>query len=451
MALSPIGVLDLSIVTDMLTDMLFDCGQNSPIWNPQGLPQSPGPAFTFKPTGAAPDSVREGDLAVSLYLFHITQDKYQRNTPPGGGRVPPAGTQMPIRLQPLSLNLYYLLTAFAKDDYHKEQQAMSIALRCLYENPIVRKNVMIGGQIVAEEFSVTMEVESADDMSRLWQGITGALRLSAVFKVSVVFMPPELPETLEAPKVKAVSLGADPAALPFAALGQVIGTLRRVRYLTPRSTPAKPDFADFDLSPATVAPGQRVALYGAGLNQDQPNANTSRRTYLLFPDGSEVEVTAWKAVDPNPAQKNVLQTPSRVTLDLPASIGPLPANSPPPGVYQLRVGSDTAQGDTLNYRSNGTPLSIAPRIDPVGNPPILAAEGTLTVNGVGLGGQTEVLLGTAGLQQAGGPPGAGQFSVDGAGTTLTLQPLAGLASGLYALRVRVNGVEADPSWWVQIP
>jgi hypothetical protein len=457
MALGLIGVLDLSIITDMLIDKLTECRDNSPLWNPQGLPVSPGPSFTIHINGAAPDSVRkDGGCQLSIYLFHISQDKFQRNAPPGGGRVPPPGGQMPARLQPLALDLYYLVTAFADKEFRQEQQAMSIALRCLHENPIIKKNIMIAGQTVAEEFTITTEVESTDELSRLWQAVTGALRLSAVFKVSVVFMPPELPEVSTAPPVKEISLGADPASagptgLPFAAAGQVIGTLRQLRYRTPKSTAAKPDFASFDLSPATVAPGQRVVLYGAGLNQDQPDANTSRRVYLVAADGTEQEVTAWKAPDPNPAQKNVLQTPGRVTLDLPAAIGALPANSPAPGIYQLRVGSNIAAGDTLDYRSNGTPVSIAPRIDGVANPPILAAGGTLTVNGAGFAGQAEVLLGTVTLQSTGGALGPGKFKVNGPGTTLTFQAPANLATGLHALRVRVNGVEADPSWWVQVP
>ena len=38
--------------------------------------------------------------------------------------------------QPLSLDLAYLLTAYASDNASREQQAMSIALRYFHEQPI---------------------------------------------------------------------------------------------------------------------------------------------------------------------------------------------------------------------------------------------------------------------------------------------------------------------------
>ena len=67
----------------------------------------------------------------------------------------------------MSLDLYYLLTAYADKNYVQEQQAMSIAIRCFYETPIVHKTVLINTQNVKEEFCLTMEVETADELSRL--------------------------------------------------------------------------------------------------------------------------------------------------------------------------------------------------------------------------------------------------------------------------------------------
>jgi hypothetical protein len=62
---------------------------------------------------------------------------------------------------------------------------------------------------------------------------------------------------------------------------------------------------------------------------------------------------------------------------------------------------------------------------------------------------TQVLLGTVPLQPSGAAaPAAGQFSVNTAGTALTLVPPAELPAGTYQIRVRVAGIESDPALWL---
>lgn len=439
MPLQTLGVLDLSIVTDRLIKLIEKCRDESPLWAALG---ADGPTFTMQVAGAMPEAVRkEGNCQVSVYLVHVTEDKYQKNTPVTRPRVPP------LPSQPLSLNLYYLVTAFADKDYVQEQQAMSIVLRCFHENPIVRENVVIPvppAQTVKEEFTLTMEVETSDEMARLWQAVSAPFRLSVVYKVSVVFITPPAPAFPLAPKPQRLGLTVDPALFPYARNGQVIGTLRTVTFTSPDSTPANPKTVTFDASPAVVAPGQRFILYGAGLSQD-----TSQRAYLLIADGTEQEVSAWKAADPS------LQTDARITLEIPGTVGALPAGSPTPGLYQLRVGSDAAAGDRSTYRSNATPFSIAARVDvtvPSPNPPVLSAAGGLfTLDGAGFrAGKTEVLLDTVPLIATAGDPGSGQFAVNAPGTAITFRAPAELDPGRYTVRIRVNQVESAPSWWVDL-
>jgi hypothetical protein len=439
MPLAPLGLIDLSFVTDHLTTMLTQCIDDSPMWGP-GNEQ-----ITINVSGNAPDALRSsGDTELSLYLFHVSQDPFQRNRPANGLRQPL------IPFQPLSLNLYYLLSAFSKDDYVHEQQAMSIALRCFHEHPIVRTNVVIDGVVVPEEFTLTMNVETADEISRLWQATTAAMRLSTVYKVSVVFMTPEAPARPIAPNPERLVIGADATALPFAKTGQVTGTRRTVAYNFPADSDADPPVtiskaASYDLSPASAAPGQRATLAGAGLNQP-----TSDNVWLLAPDGSETNVTAWKAPDPIPPS-SILQTESQIVLDLPATSGAAPANTPAPGVYQLRAGNGLAANADGAQRTNATPFAIAARI-PAADPPLLAEfAGVYTFNGAGfVPGSTEVLLETVALTAAGGAPAAGEFHVPNA-TTIAFRPPATLPAGRYGVRVRVNNVESDPSWWIELP
>jgi hypothetical protein len=428
-ALNTLGVLDLSFVTDTLIGLLRDCVDSWPLWAPpDGGGNGEVNKFTIDITGAAPDTVRSlGQCQLSLYLFHVTPDPYQRNSPVVGPRA------QPIPAQPLSLDLYYLLSAFAPDDYHQEQQAMSIAMRCFHQHPIVRASVPIPVlpppapiQFQPEEFTLTMEVETVDSLSRLWQSVTSSMRLAAVYKASVLFMTPPAPDG-PAKNVQQINLGVDPVALPFAADGQLIGSYRKVTYTSPSSSPSNPKIVTYDSSTATVAAGQTLILYGAGLSNP-----TAKRLYLLTPEGSELEVTGW--VTPP-----VLD--SRLTLLAPSA-------PPDPGVYQVRVGSDIGSGDATTYRSNAVPIGIAAKVTGMPSPPAPPILVGNSFNGTGfISGKTEVLLETIPLAE--GSAQAGQFQISG-GNTITFEPPPGIPNGLYGLRVRVNNVESDPSWWVQI-
>ncbi|MGH7841773.1 MAG: Pvc16 family protein [Candidatus Binataceae bacterium] len=448
MALNTLGVLDLSFVTDRLTDLLNGCVDKWPFWAPTppgGGSSGEIPKFHINVTGAAPDTVRSvGGCQLSLYLFHVTPDSYQRNSPVVGPRA------QPIPAQPLSLDLYYLLSAFAPDDYHQEQQAMSIAMRCFHEHPIVRMPVPIPVapppaplQFQPEEFTLTMEVETVDSLSRLWQSVTSSMRLAAVYKASIVFMTPPVPVTALAKAVQQINLGVDPAALPFAANGQLIGAYRKVRYISPSSAAASQPTLSYDSSAPTVAAGQTLILYGAGFSDGHGGANqTAKRLYLLTPAGSEQDVTTWITPDANPNPP-----PATIVLDSRLTIR-LPAAALDPGVYQLRVGSDIASGDATTYRSNAVPIGIAPAVIGMPLPPLppILRAGTFSGSGF-ISGKTEVLLEIIPLAE--GPPQPGNFQITG-GATIDFQPPVGLSTGLYVLRVRVNNVESDPSWWVSI-
>jgi hypothetical protein len=460
MALSPLGVLDLSIVTDVLKSMLENSIANSQIF--QIPPQAQAP--TIKVSGAMPEVNRkDAGCTLSLCLVHVSQDKYQRNFV----AIPAAQTPqraLPNPFHPLSLNLYYLLTAFDSDNsFVTEQQAMSIALKCFHETPVVQATVPfpVPQPAVKEEFTLTMEMETSDEVARLWQSITVPYRLSVFYRASVVFISPPAPPAGAKQAVR-FSLAVDPASFPFAQTGQVIGTSSSATFTSPNSSTVTPEIVTFDNSPAVVTPSpatitpatpaQRLFLYGAGLNQ-----KTSSQVYLLSPPDYDAahptEVTAWKApaFDPSPPE----QTDSRIVLDIPNAIGgPVPANAPPPGIYQILAGSDL-QG--FQNRTNATPFSIAARIDVSTvppNPPILSPVGlTYTVQGMGFFAQkTQLLLETVPLEEvlAPAPLSEGQFSVNDIGTVVFQRP-DNLATGFYGVRIRVNQVESPPSWWISVP
>jgi hypothetical protein len=413
-----IGVLDLSIITDRLIAILQAAVDNSPLWTVNG---GTIPKFTIEISGSMPESVRDGGVCqLSLYLYHVAPDRNQRNSPTIGSPL--------VRQRPFGLELCYLLTAFSKKDYVQEQQAMSIALRSLYDNPLVRATG------VFEEFTVTMENVGEDKLSFLWQAVSAPFRLTAVYRVTIAFLEPLQSTPKPQPKPTAFTVTADPSALPFGDAVQLLGTFKRVTYLSPDSTPANIITLNFDLSPAVAALGQDLTLWGVGLNTP-----ASTQVFLLLPDGTEHEITTWRSTNA------LLQTSSRIVLAVPPTVGALPAAAPPPGIYQVRVGAGA-------HASNATPFSIAAAPTGVANPPLLSAPGglfTFFVTGL-VAAKTEVLLDTVPLTESSGAPGVGEFQVDAGAGNILFQTPASFKPGRYPVRIRVNQVESPPSWWIVV-
>ncbi len=420
--------LDLSAVTDSLIGLVKNQWATAPIWAELGSGQ---PSFTPTFTGLAPDVARQQPgPQLSMYLYHAESDNAQETLFWQPQML--SGTGEPVRFLPLALDLFYLLFAYSETSYAEEQEAMSVAMRIFHASPIVRSDP---GATVPWELSLTVEHRSYDELSQLWQATTAPLRMSLVYRAAVVFIDPDtMPQA--GPATQAFSVAANPVPLPPPPSGTggypvLFGTFREGSYQGPTDA-AVP----FSQSPATVAAGQTAWLLGSDLG----TAGVSDHVYLLSSaGGSETDVTAWAATAESSAAKFV--------LTLPASVGSAPADTPVPGVYQLRVGSGTlgAAGAT---RSGSIPVSMAAYVDPSGGP-VLAGPAPFTVQGAGFAaGATEVLVGTVPLAEVSASPAPGQVSIDPSGTSLEFSPPAGPAGPVLPVRVRVNGIESDPALWV---
>ena len=75
---------------------------------------------------------------------------------------------------------------------------MSGALKWFREHPIVRGTMPIDNR--SKEFTVTMELQTVDEIGRLWQAISSPLRLSAVYRASVIFPEPDPPTPPKRPR-----------------------------------------------------------------------------------------------------------------------------------------------------------------------------------------------------------------------------------------------------------
>jgi hypothetical protein len=415
-------IFDLSVVTDTLKRLVDAAWPNAPLWT-QATPR-----FAVDVTGLSPEAARLGQGAqLSLYLYHIDENKAQESlfwtaqSQSAGGP--------PLQYEPLALDLYYLLSAYAEGSYVHEQQAMSIAMRIFHENPIVRGVSPDGTQW---ELTLTLERRSYDELSRLWQATTSALRLSAVYRAAVVLIQPEAGPP-PAPRPTVIDLAVEPGV----AIGspQLLGAHREVRYTVPGGTTVT-----VVQDPATVAAGGEVWLVGTDL------ATVFTQRLILtgpYPGGAEADVSAW-LTDPQSA------VATRRVVQLPPATGIPPAGAPVPGRYTVRLeGTTGTEANQVPFRTADVPLSVAAGVSPAGGP-VLAAGASHTVTGTGfVPGDMQVLLETTALDPAAAAaPAAGEYSVNPAGTAVTFVPPAGLRAGNYQIRVRVAGIESDPALWL---
>ncbi len=422
---------DLSAVSDSLIGLVKNEWAAAPIWGEIGR-SPPGPTFTPTFTGLAPDAVRqEAGPQLSLYLYHVEPDHAREGMfwhPEILGQ--PQGA--PTRFLPLALDLFFLLFAYSQASYAEELEAMSVALRVFHANPIVRSGP---GATVPWELSLTMEHRSHDELSRLWQSTTAPIRMSQVYRASVVFIEGDTMPTA-AQQATSFSVAVGPGQLPVPAdYPAVIGTTRDGSHAGPHG-----EAVPISISPASVAAGQTAVLVGANLGV----SGVSDNVYLQPPGGgTEVNVTGWARATES--------TTAKLVLAFPVAGGTPPADptTPDPGVYQLRVGSGQL-GSPGATRSGSTPISVAAYVNPTDGP-MLTGAGPFTVSGAGfLAGATEVLVGTVALTEVTASPGPGEVSIDASGTSFTFSPPAEPAGTLLALRVRVNGIESDPALWVTV-
>jgi hypothetical protein len=415
-------ILDLSAVTDTLKGLVTSAWPNAPLWT------AATPQFGLDVTGLSPDAAREQQGAqLSLYLYHVDENNAQESLFWSASAQSAGGP--PVKYQPLALDLYYLLSAYAQGNYVEEQQAMSVAMRVFHENPIVRGT---GPDGLPWELTLSLERRSYDELSRLWQATTSAMRLSAVYRAAVAFIEPE-PAPAAGPPVSLVNLDVEPGVA--ARIPQLLSTQRDVRYTVPGGT-----IVTFAQDPATVAAGEQVSLVGVGLD-------TIAQAQLIltgpYPGTTTTDVSAWLAMPPAPAPATLR------TVSLPAATGTPPAGAPEPGRYTLQLQGTTNGTTARAFITSEVPLGVAPGVD-ASPGPVLPKAASYTLTGTGFtGADAEVLLGTIPLQAAvAAAPGVGQFVVSGTGTSLTLVPPASLPTATYQIRVRAAGIEADPALWL---
>lgn len=446
---------DLSIITQLLIDKL----NAAVLASPQYISQH----FLYEVSGLMPAVSRtQANTVLNLYLLHVSRDPFWRNTPVQGSQA------QFNQSQPLSLNLSYLLTSYSENNWALEQLLMSIAFEYFHSNPIYQTTTL--------EFTITIEADTIEEMSRLWQAITVPIRLSALFRVAVVFLAPPLPPIADSRQPVEVNLSVapdlnmpPPVPLPEPQLFELAA---QIEYRVPPGSALDPDAAStftpsqalptaINTAPVVMA-GQIIRVRGSGLNQ--PDA----AVIYLSSSATPLPANEWPLSSINfqrlygTSASGAAGDADELVLELPTAYAALPAagttidSTPLPCSLYLCVGNAASPG----FRSNTLPITFAPTVTGIGyGEPLLAHDAanvyTFTVNG--LLAATAVLLETTNLTIAAVvAPGVATVDVATGTITFMLPAVPPWPSGTY-VRVRIvvtsgpDTIEAPPGWWVKIP
>ena len=419
------ALLDLSLVTQSLIDLIDTQITNSSAWNPVNmLSVDPYP----------PDRLT-GDNTLGFYLYHVTEDSTGKNT------YIPGVSDVPVRYTPMGLNLYYLLTAHSDLDntnsVYREQLMMGLAMKALHDFPLVDDTTLVAGNLVMHPllrgadnaFRVSMLPIKQDDSVAYWTAGSSPQRLAAYYHVAVVKLEPEEPR-VRAGRVLTYNVFPLPSDAPHAEATENVISFTLPGELDPRA---------LDLRPAQVTYDTPFSVLGSAFTGDRVLLQIRRADW-----DAPVEVdAAW----------NVSATSSRISATARTAVSGVDVV---PGIYTASVKVErwrmTATGTKiLESSSNETPFAIVPEVT---TPTVPDPAGRFTVTGrvfqhADIAPEmVQVYVGANRLTQAVNPLNLqpGEYDIPNA-TTLNVRLSASAVSGdRLGVRIIINGAENAPQW-----
>jgi hypothetical protein len=432
------ALLDLSLVTQTLTDLIRIHVDASDAWS-GGAPDV---------TALPPDKL-EGENTLGFYLYHVTEEIQNKTA------YVPGVSDAPVRYNPMTLNLYYVLTAHSDLDgvtaTHREQLMMGLAMKALHDHPFIDDNTEIDGTQIMQpllrgrqnRFKISMLPVQRDHAVDYWMAGQSPLRLAAYYHIAHALLEPEEPQVRPG-RVLAYNVYVLPSQNP-----RVDATENLIMFTLPGESEPRA----LELRPAQVTYDAPFSVIGTAFFGERLELRLRRAD---MPDPL--------ALDADPAAWNIAFGAQRITASARLNAGGFVIL---PGVYSISVRAErwrTGMSGTviLDADSNETPFVIAPRIDTISVPD---GAGRFDVTGLRFAhpdlpaDAVQVYIGAARLN-AGDPNNlqAAQFGVIAAADptdptdldTLRVRLPAAFASGVVSLRVIVNGAENAPAW-VTVP
>jgi hypothetical protein len=125
------------------------------------------------------------DRLLNLYLYQVVEDPHAKNRPPI-----PVGPDR-LRPPPLALNLYYLMTPYAKDEQDNKDEHLILgeAMRILYEHSTLTDPYLEGGlKGRGEEVRLVLCPTNLEELTRIWNSLQMSYRLSVCYEARVLLV-----------------------------------------------------------------------------------------------------------------------------------------------------------------------------------------------------------------------------------------------------------------------
>ena len=411
-----------AVLKDLLDNALIDHSVSAAVGGPVTV------------TALAPDRIKTGDEEIpqlNLFLYHVTSNQGWRNAelPSRNGR----GER--LTNPPLAVDLHYLLTAYGKRDFEAEI-LLGYAMQMLHDVPVLTRDTIrrtlappspVGGSILppalgaltasdladqVELIKLTPESMSTEEISKLWTALQAKYRPSVVYHASVVLIESHHPARSALPVLT--------RGRPDPVTGRDEGVIVQANLVPP--FPALGEAVPPGQQPG-IRMGEAMELRGHHLDGAQgrfAHARTLQMLSLLASPGG-TSTTFHVQIPPDPAAAPV------------PTESPLNPDNWPAGIYTVAAVVERP-GEPPRV-SNEVPMALAPTIRTIG----VAVGGgvaTFAVTCSPRAWKTQRISLVIGDREVAGEP----IAVDKT-DTLTFRA-AGLASGEYWVRLRVDGVDS---------
>jgi uncharacterized protein DUF4255/IPT/TIG domain-containing protein len=373
-----------AVLRDLLNQALIDQGVSATLGNPVTVTAQP------------PDRITVGETEqpqLNVFLYHIASNAGWSNSAlPSRDR---DGTR--IANTPLALDLFYLLSAYGKNDFDCEI-LLGCAMQMLHETPVLPRDTIrtaLGSNPPAslaaadladqiEQIKITPQLVSTEEVWRLWTALQAHYRPTAAYRISVVLIQSSK-ATKTALPVSQRNIITLPFRLPFIA----------------------------EITPQIVVTGASITLSGQNLQAAHTKVNFGASALV---DPSTISDSQIVATLPGvlSAGVNTVQVVQQVTFGTPA---------------------DPHSG----FESNVVPFMLAPQITTP--PPLSVKVGTtltLAVNPpVGRSQRASLVIGAQSITIPARP-------VTGPATTGTLNfPIpANFPTGAFPIRLQIDGAQS---------
>jgi hypothetical protein len=379
----------------------------------QGIQMEPDLVDTTVTT-MLPDRARAGsDTAnqVNLFLYQATPNAGWRNldlptrTRPGESGYPP-----------LALNLYYLVTAYGRDNDQSQpfsHELLGRAMSILHDHPVLGQDeiqaALPGNDLYTqiERIRFTLQPLGVEEIYRLWTGFQTPYRTSVSYEATVVLIDSSLPTN---------------AALPVLTRGRPAyfnGQVDAGAIVVPNVLP--PTISAI-LPSASAVFGETLTLQGNLLAGDTVTVSivSASLTAPIVVTASSASIGALTFVIPTGPQPVANSTATQ---------------TPPSGLYSVGV---TVTHGGVSFSSNALPLAIGPTI--TSGLPATVKSSAKTPPSLTLGCDPPIQANQrASLLLGGIEIVANAFT---APTSSLSFSLANVPTGVYYARLRVDGADS---------